>query len=38
MSGDFNREQKRYREGFAAGLQVAKAAREGGGAGAEAVA
>jgi ferredoxin-nitrite reductase len=30
MSGDFNPEQKRYLEGFVAGLQIAKAAREGG--------
>jgi ferredoxin-nitrite reductase len=28
MSGDFNPEQKRYLEGFVAGLQIAKAARE----------
>jgi ferredoxin-nitrite reductase len=28
MSGDFNSEQKRYLEGFVAGLQIAKAARE----------
>jgi hypothetical protein len=27
MSGDFNPEQKRYLEGFVAGLQIAKAAR-----------
>src|SRR5262249_12081535 len=33
MSGDFNPEQKRYLEGFGAGLQIAKAARKGGGAG-----
>jgi len=26
MSGDFNPEQKRYLEGFVAGLQIAKAA------------
>jgi ferredoxin-nitrite reductase len=32
MSGDFNPEQKRYLEGFVAGLQIAKAARAGGGA------
>src|SRR5262245_34090164 len=32
MSGDFNPEQKRYLEGFVAGLQIARAAREGGGA------
>jgi ferredoxin-nitrite reductase len=31
MSGDFNPEQKRYLEGFVAGLQIARAAREGGG-------
>jgi ferredoxin-nitrite reductase len=31
MSGDFNPEQKRYLEGFVAGLQIAKAARENGG-------
>jgi ferredoxin-nitrite reductase len=30
MSGDFNPEQKRYLEGFVAGLQIAKAARVGG--------
>ena len=30
MSGDFNPEQKRYLEGFVAGLQIAKAARMGG--------
>jgi ferredoxin-nitrite reductase len=29
MSGDFNPEQKRYLEGFVAGLQIAKAARAG---------
>ncbi len=29
MSGDFNPEQKRYLEGFVAGVQIAKAAREG---------
>jgi len=29
MSGDFNPEQKRYLEGLAAGLQIAKAARDG---------
>src|ERR1700736_2307801 len=29
MSGDFNPEQKRYLEGFVAGLQIAKAARTG---------
>jgi ferredoxin-nitrite reductase len=28
MSGDFNPEQKRYLEGFVAGLQIAKAARD----------
>ena len=28
MSGDFNPEQKRYLEGFVAGLQIAKAAKE----------
>jgi ferredoxin-nitrite reductase len=28
MSGDFNSEQKRYLEGFVAGLQIAKAAKE----------
>ena len=27
MSGDFNPEQKRYLEGFVAGLQIAKTAR-----------
>ena len=27
MSGDFDPEQKRYLEGFVAGLQIAKAAR-----------
>jgi ferredoxin-nitrite reductase len=32
MSGDFNPEQKRYLEGFVAGLQIARGAREGGGA------
>ena len=32
MSGDFNPEQKRYLEGFVAGLQIARAARDGGGA------
>jgi ferredoxin-nitrite reductase len=32
MSGDFNPEQKRYLEGFVAGLQIAKAARAGAGA------
>jgi ferredoxin-nitrite reductase len=32
MSGDFNPEQKRYLEGFVAGLQIAKAARGNGGA------
>jgi ferredoxin-nitrite reductase len=32
MSGDFNPEQKRYLEGFVAGLQIAKAARGQGGA------
>jgi ferredoxin-nitrite reductase len=32
MSGDFNPEQKRYLEGFVAGLQIAKAARDNGGA------
>jgi ferredoxin-nitrite reductase len=32
MSGDFNPEQKRYLEGFVAGLQIAKAARAQGGA------
>jgi ferredoxin-nitrite reductase len=32
MSGDFNPEQKRYLEGFVAGLQIAKAARENAGA------
>src|SRR5262249_8653289 len=31
MSGDFNPEQKRYLEGFVAGLQIAQAARAGGG-------
>ena len=31
MSGDFNPEQKRYLEGFVAGLQIAKAARGNGG-------
>src|SRR5262245_64451031 len=31
MSGDFNPEQKRYLEGFVAGLQIARAARAGGG-------
>jgi ferredoxin-nitrite reductase len=31
MSGDFNPEQKRYLEGFVAGLQIARAARPGGG-------
>ncbi len=31
MSGDFNPEQKRYLEGFIAGLQIAKAARGTGG-------
>jgi ferredoxin-nitrite reductase len=31
MSGDFSPEQKRYLEGFVAGLQIAKAARESGG-------
>jgi ferredoxin-nitrite reductase len=36
MSGDFNPEQKRYLEGFVAGLQIAKAARDGGGAAAPA--
>jgi ferredoxin-nitrite reductase len=37
MSGDFNPEQKRYLEGFVAGLlQMAKAARAGGAAGAQA--
>ena len=30
MSGDFNPEQKRYLEGFVAGVQIAKAARAGG--------
>jgi ferredoxin-nitrite reductase len=30
MSGDFSPEQKRYLEGFVAGLQIAKAARAGG--------
>ena len=30
MSGDFNPEQKRYLEGFVAGLQIAKAARASG--------
>ena len=30
MSGDFTPEQKRYLEGFTAGLQVARAARGGG--------
>jgi ferredoxin-nitrite reductase len=30
MSGDFSPEQKRYLEGFVAGLQIAKAARESG--------
>jgi ferredoxin-nitrite reductase len=30
MSGDFNPEQKRYLEGFVAGLQIAKATRMGG--------
>ena len=29
MSGDFNPEQKRYLEGFVAGLQIAKAASAG---------
>jgi ferredoxin-nitrite reductase len=32
MSGDFNPEQKRYLEGFVAGLQIAKATRASGGA------
>ena len=32
MSGDFNPEQKRYLEGFVAGLQIATAARDNGGA------
>jgi ferredoxin-nitrite reductase len=32
MSGDFNPEQKRYLEGFVAGMQIAKAARAVGGA------
>src|SRR5262245_65195020 len=32
MSGDLNPEQKRDREGFVAGLQIAKAARESAGA------
>jgi ferredoxin-nitrite reductase len=32
MSGDFNPEQKRYLEGFVAGLQIAKAARASAGA------
>src|SRR5882724_7792504 len=32
MSGDFEPEQKRYLEGLAAGLQIAKAARSGNGA------
>jgi ferredoxin-nitrite reductase len=32
MSGDFSPEQKRYLEGFVAGVQIAKAAREGTGA------
>src|SRR5262249_57031114 len=32
MSGDFNPGQKRYLEGFVAGLQIAKAARESAGA------
>jgi ferredoxin-nitrite reductase len=32
MSGDFNPEQKRYLEGFVAGMQIAKAARTVGGA------
>ena len=32
MSGDFSPEQKRYLEGFVAGLQIAKAARVQGGA------
>ncbi len=36
MSGDFNPEQKRYLEGFVAGLQMAKAARAGGAAGSQA--
>ena len=36
MSGDFNPEQKRYLEGFVAGLQIAKAARESAGASAAA--
>ena len=31
MSGDFSPEQKRYLEGFVAGLQIAKAARVQGG-------
>src|SRR3989440_11935640 len=31
MSGDFSPEQKRYLEGFVAGLQIAKAARAQGG-------
>jgi ferredoxin-nitrite reductase len=30
MSGDFSPEQKRYLEGFVAGVQIAKTAREGG--------
>src|SRR4029077_4122316 len=34
MSGDFNPEQKRYLEGFVAGLQIATAARVGGAQGA----
>ena len=32
MSGDFNPEQKRYLEGFVAGMQIAKTARAVGGA------
>ena len=32
MSGDFTPEQKRYLEGFTAGLQIARSARAGGGA------
>src|SRR5580704_16328286 len=36
MSGDFEPEQKRYLEGFVAGLQIAKGARPAGGAGAAA--
>ena len=31
--GDFNPEQKRYLEGFVAGVQIAKAAKSVGGAG-----